>query len=202
MGQWTWNRIDRGSSSSSCQSTVSPSLYGLCKLPQAPTVRVTVLLPRRLSPPLRRTMEVSNRKRERSPSIRNSFHPKKSKINSCSTDETFLQLLDFSALDNISAISDRFDQVANALLHNHMLVVRCGEMETEFRILELEFYLQKHKCHEDPFTHGSEEQKIRGRWCAFNFPSFTYSQMKLDFSLGTSTARPDGLQIFTVVRRA
>jgi hypothetical protein len=147
-------------------------------------------------------MEVSKRKRETSPSTRNSFHPKKSKINSCSTDGNFLQLLDFSALDNISAISDRFDQVGSALLHNHMLVVRYGEVQTEFRILELEFYLQKHACHEDPFTHGSEEQKICGRWCAFNLPSLTCSQMKLDFLLGTSIVRPDGQQILTVVRRA
>jgi hypothetical protein len=29
----------------------------------------------------------------------------------------------------------------------------------------MEFYLQKAKCHEDPFTHGSEEQKVSGRWC-------------------------------------
>ena len=114
------------------------------------------------------TMEVAKRKRDVSPANRNSetFPPKKSKPNPCCTDAKLLQLLDFSALDNISAISDRFDQVGNALLHDYILVVRCGEVETEFRILELEFYLQKHGCHEDPFTHGSEEQKICGRWYA------------------------------------
>jgi hypothetical protein len=115
-------------------------------------------------------MEAVKRKRETSPSIENLPDLKRSKA--CSTD-ALAQLLDFSApsLENISAISDRFDQVANDLLHGYILVVRCGGVETEFRILELEFYLQKHGCHEDPFTHGSEEQEISGRWCSFNFVS-------------------------------
>ena len=91
------------------------------------------------------------------------------------------ELLDFSSLMDASSIAQRFDQVGNALLHDYLLVVRCGDIETEFKILELEFYLQKAGCHEDPFTHGSEEQKVSGRWCVFfatsRFPLLTLSQV-------------------------
>jgi ATP-dependent exoDNAse (exonuclease V) beta subunit len=144
------------------------------------------------------------RKRETPPTFQNASHIKKAKVdNSSSTDVAdLLQLLDFSALDKPSDISDRFDRVANALLHNYVLVVRCGKVETEFRILELEFYLQKSECHEDPFTHGSEEQKICGRWCVVHFPSLAKSPHSKNIfllSLGTSTAHQDHLQILTVV---
>ena len=44
-----------------------------------------------------------------------------------------------------------------------------------FAILELEFYLYKTGCHEDPFTHGTEEQRLSGRWYVF-----------LSFSMSTS----------------
>lgn len=142
-------------------------------------------------------METVKRKRESSPSIQN-FQLKKSKVNS---DAKLVQLLDFSTLDNVEAISDRFDQVGNALLHDYVLVVRCGEVETEFKILELEFYLLKHKCHEDPFTHGSEEQKICGQWyfhraprrCADSHRSMTSltgyrggTRKGLDLTIGSS----------------
>lgn len=81
-------------------------------------------------------------------------------------DITYLQkLLDFTKPDNLSDISDQFNKVANALLHDFHLVVKCGDTETQFQILELEFYLLKSGCHEDPFTHGTEEQKFGGRWC-------------------------------------
>lgn len=74
------------------------------------------------------------------------------------------QLLDLSALNHLSDITERFDQVGRALLHDFHLVIQHGDVETSFKILELEFYLQKAECHEDPFTHGSEEQKVSGRW--------------------------------------
>lgn len=112
-------------------------------------------------------MEVVKRKRGTSPATLHSL--KKPKVYACSTgtDKELLRLLDFSALNNPSEISDRFDQIGDVLLHDYILVVRCGEAETEFRILELEFYLQKQECHEDPFSHQSEEQKFCGRWCVF-----------------------------------
>ncbi|KAG6844461.1 hypothetical protein H0H87_006744 [Tephrocybe sp. NHM501043] len=74
------------------------------------------------------------------------------------------QNLDFSSLNTASTINKRFDTVGYALLHDFHLVVRSGDEEEAFEILELEFYLRKDGCHEDPFTHGSEEQTISGRW--------------------------------------
>lgn len=80
------------------------------------------------------------------------------------TTESLQQLLDFSHLSDEQCIKARFDVVANALLRDFHLVLKCENVETEFQILELEFYLQKAGCHEDPYTHGGEEQKISGRW--------------------------------------
>lgn len=74
------------------------------------------------------------------------------------------ELLDFSTLGTTAAAQIRFDKIAHTILHDFVLVIRCGTSDTFFDILELEFYLQKAGCHEDPFTHGSEEQKISGRW--------------------------------------
>ncbi|KAG6877283.1 hypothetical protein C0993_008877 [Termitomyces sp. T159_Od127] len=79
-----------------------------------------------------------------------------------------LQNLDFSTLHSTSAISDRFDHVGRSLLYDFYLVVKSGHEETVFEILELEFYLRKDGCHEDPFTHGSEEQRVYGKWWVDN----------------------------------
>jgi hypothetical protein len=76
------------------------------------------------------------------------------------------ELLDFSSLEDEAVISSRFDAVARILMHEYQLVVGRDGKETAFEIQEMEFYLQKALCHEDPFTHGSEEQKVSGRWCA------------------------------------
>lgn len=73
-------------------------------------------------------------------------------------------LLDFTSLDDEVAITNRFDMIARVLMHEHQLVVHCEGAETAFEIQEMEFYLQKDECYEDPFTHGSEEQKVSGRW--------------------------------------
>lgn len=81
-----------------------------------------------------------------------------------------LQLLDFSSLQNVADIAVRFDQISHALIHDFRLVVGRGhgegnhKIETEMQILEMEFYLWKEGFHEDPFTHGSEEQKTSGKW--------------------------------------
>lgn len=73
-------------------------------------------------------------------------------------------LLDFSSFHDECEISDRFDEIARILMHEYHLVVILNGVETAFEIQEMEFYLQKAKCHEDPFTHGSEEQRVSGRW--------------------------------------
>ncbi|KAL1696280.1 hypothetical protein GGG16DRAFT_121114 [Schizophyllum commune] len=73
-------------------------------------------------------------------------------------------LLDCSQLLTQSAISSRFDEIADALLHDYDLVVCSDTSETCFRLLELEFYLHKPGCHEDPFVHRTAEQGELGRW--------------------------------------
>ncbi|KAF8967490.1 hypothetical protein BDZ97DRAFT_1916773 [Flammula alnicola] len=83
-------------------------------------------------------------------------------------------LLDFSLVTTEDEISTRFDQIAKALIHEFRLVVRReNARDVEFEILEAEFYLQVGGCHEDPFTHGSEEQKVGGRWYFHRAPRFS-----------------------------
>ena len=75
------------------------------------------------------------------------------------------EILDFSGVDNEQEISRRFERISTALLQEFRLVVRREHAtDVEFEILEAEFYLQIGGCHEDPFTHGSEEQRVSGRW--------------------------------------
>ena len=76
-------------------------------------------------------------------------------------------LLDFSALTSHSEINIRFGQLADALLCGHYLSLEHEDVEHKFDILELECYLYKSGCHEDPFTHVAEEQRYGGRWCAY-----------------------------------
>jgi hypothetical protein len=75
-------------------------------------------------------------------------------------------LLDLTSLTTADEISRRFDDIADALFFRYRLCLGCGDgvSPTEFDLLEFEFYLKKPGCHEDPFTHGSEEQKQSGRW--------------------------------------
>lgn len=73
-------------------------------------------------------------------------------------------LLDFSTLTTPEEISERFEAVAQELLCNTILSVVQNGTCTDLDILELEFYLQKSGCHEDPFTHGSVEQEHSGQW--------------------------------------
>jgi hypothetical protein len=73
-------------------------------------------------------------------------------------------LLDFSTLTTAEEISERFEAVARELLCNTILSVVQNGACADLDILELEFYLQKSSCHEDPFTHGSVEQERSGQW--------------------------------------
>lgn len=88
-------------------------------------------------------------------------HATSEEPSSDTTTATQLQrLLDFSSLANERDILHRFEDIADEILLRFRLVVN----KTELEILELEFYLWKDRVHEDPFTHGSEEQKVSGRW--------------------------------------
>ena len=86
------------------------------------------------------------------------------------TAEFLLTLLDLSSLTSQEDISARFDAIGEALLHHFWLRVKSinangVEDHADYEVLELEFYLYSPGCHEDPFTHGSEEQRHSGRWC-------------------------------------
>lgn len=75
-----------------------------------------------------------------------------------------ISLLDLSALTTRDEISSRFDAIAREVLCNRVLTIVHNGVYTDYEILELEFYLQKSGCHEDPFTHGSFEQEQSGQW--------------------------------------
>lgn len=81
-----------------------------------------------------------------------------------SAQHTLLSLLDFSSLDTQEKIASRFSEVAQSIIHAHRLVISKDSTVTEYEVLELECYLIKPGCHEDPFTHGSDEQKRSGCW--------------------------------------
>jgi hypothetical protein len=61
-------------------------------------------------------------------------------------------------IDN-NNIDEDFSRIASDLMNKWILLVE----NTQFRITELEFY---YKCesHNDPFTHGHEQQRKSGKW--------------------------------------
>ncbi|KAF8178027.1 hypothetical protein BJ912DRAFT_908430 [Pholiota molesta] len=96
----------------------------------------------------------------------------------------FKNLLDFSLVDTEEEIASRFDRIAKALMHEFRLVVRReSAQEMELEILEAEFYLQIAECHEDPFTHGSEEQRVSGRWYFHRAPQRSRDSTRSSTSL-------------------
>ncbi|PPQ92768.1 hypothetical protein CVT25_003877 [Psilocybe cyanescens] len=125
-------------------------------------------------------------------------------IDSATSDKLLLQfqqLLDFSSVEREDEISARLDRIARALLHEFRLVVKPPSRTTkagnpgpqledlEFQILEAEFYLRLEGCHEDPFTHGSEEQKVSGHWYFHRAAKFSKDSHR---SLTSTTEYRDG----------
>lgn len=110
------------------------------------------------------------------------FSKKTKKPPSLASDDTghltlgeFALLLDFSAVQTEEEISGRFKHISRALLFDIRLVARNADgKETEFEVLEAEFYLQIERLHEDPFPHGTEEQKLSGRWSAAELLGLLY----------------------------
>lgn len=77
------------------------------------------------------------------------------------------ELLNLSSLTAREDISLRFDAISEVLLNHVVLRLQASGPDSkfsDFEILELEFYLYKSGCHEDPFTHGTEEQRESGKW--------------------------------------
>ncbi|SRR6266576_1814024 len=77
-------------------------------------------------------------------------------------------LLDVSDLQGASddELDARFQYIAKVILCDYELVVGSSSGECRYSVLELEFYLWIPGSHEDPFTHGSEGQRIPAQWCA------------------------------------
>ncbi len=75
-----------------------------------------------------------------------------------------MSLLDFTDLDTQSAISARFSEIAENLLQHYRIEITTSSTVEQLELLEIEFYLYKPGCHEDPFTHGSVEQCQAGQW--------------------------------------
>ncbi|KAI6098541.1 hypothetical protein F5141DRAFT_1032613 [Pisolithus sp. B1] len=91
--------------------------------------------------------------------------PERGGANDAQVPETpLISLLDLSALTTREEISSRFDAIAREVLCNYVLTIVHNGIYSDYEILELEFYLQKSGCHEDPFTHGSFEQEQSGQW--------------------------------------
>ncbi|KAA1466622.1 hypothetical protein DENSPDRAFT_46333 [Dentipellis sp. KUC8613] len=70
-----------------------------------------------------------------------------------------------------SALTERFDEIASLLLQRIVLVCQTygptqpePTKSEEYELLELEFYLRMGDHHEDPYTHGSDEQRFSGQW--------------------------------------
>ncbi|EKM60155.1 uncharacterized protein PHACADRAFT_206334 [Phanerochaete carnosa HHB-10118-sp] len=85
-------------------------------------------------------------------------------------------LLDLSSLTEHADLSVRFMDIAEILLNGVLLRLTANSATTDFEILELEFYLFKSGCHEDPFTHGTEEQRQSGKWYFHRAPRRTNSE--------------------------
>ena len=75
------------------------------------------------------------------------------------------ELLDIPSDIAHDALDARFQTIANAILFDYELVVGSSTAgETRYQVLEVEFYLWIESTHEDPFTHGNEEQRVSGKW--------------------------------------
>ncbi|KAI5115966.1 hypothetical protein M0805_000609 [Coniferiporia weirii] len=92
-------------------------------------------------------------------------------------------LLDFTAVSSHADAHSCFDQIARLLLHDYLLVVTtqlssAEPRRIEYEFLEVEFYLRKEGVHEDPFTHGSQEQRSSGNWYFHRAPQKSLDPMK------------------------
>ncbi|KAI0737805.1 hypothetical protein C8Q80DRAFT_1358597 [Daedaleopsis nitida] len=74
------------------------------------------------------------------------------------------ELLDFRELSTADDIALRFKLIASELIHRHRIEIRTASLTEQLEILEIEFYLFKAGCHEDPYTHSSVEQRRAGQW--------------------------------------
>ncbi|KZT06561.1 uncharacterized protein LAESUDRAFT_653427 [Laetiporus sulphureus 93-53] len=103
------------------------------------------------------------------------------------SDPSLEELLHLSPVSVEEDILPQFDSIARSLVQDHHLVVSNGATRTAYQILELELYYFRPGCHEDPFTHGSEEQKESGQWYFHRAPRKSITS--LDSPVGTNGYR-------------
>ncbi|KAI0737800.1 hypothetical protein C8Q80DRAFT_305021 [Daedaleopsis nitida] len=98
------------------------------------------------------------------------------------------ELLDFSQLNTPDWTSYRFCQIAYSLLHHHRIEISTHTRTERLEILDIEFYLFKSGCHEDPYTHRSYEQSRSGLWYFHRLESSerdrTFGPVKPDYLSG------------------
>lgn len=76
----------------------------------------------------------------------------------------------------------KFDKIANKFLNKTILKIN----NSEFRIVEIEFYL-KNQDHKDDYTHGNDDQLKYGNWYFHKFANGSYKSgtfKGLDLTLG------------------
>jgi len=83
--------------------------------------------------------------------------------------------------DTPRSLRGLFKRVSDVLVHDYRIVVWNAEKEKEamYEVVEGEFYVlaeypksgtsTNELAHEDPFTHGSEEQAVCGQWFVVHF---------------------------------
>ncbi|KAF7975158.1 hypothetical protein HWV62_10335 [Athelia sp. TMB] len=105
------------------------------------------------------------------------------------------QLVDFSTLVSESTIARQSASLAEALLWDYTLVLTHEDDSEEYEILELEFYLKKADCHNDPFAHGSEEQSASGNWYFHRAPTRSANPAKPSAAGGYRGGTRKGLDL-------
>ncbi|KAH9833874.1 uncharacterized protein C8Q71DRAFT_860141 [Rhodofomes roseus] len=88
-------------------------------------------------------------------------------------------MLDFSQSSSMEETEEIFTEIAHSLLKDHRLSVRTEDSTTEYDFMEVEFYLYRPGCHEDPFTHRSHEQQQAGQWYFHRAPRRSGSEQPL-----------------------
>ncbi|KAI0089672.1 hypothetical protein BDY19DRAFT_993243 [Irpex rosettiformis] len=92
------------------------------------------------------------------------------------------RLSDFTSLNLSQDVISQFSAIAEILLNEVQLQITSAQASQtstktpapdvgNYKLLEVEFYLWKDGSHEDPFTHGSEQQKHSGRWYFHRAPT-------------------------------
>jgi hypothetical protein len=97
--------------------------------------------------------------------------------------KTITELLDLSQLTTPADIHARFHELAEYLLIRSRLHLKSGSQVTTYQLLEVEFYLNNHEAHCDPFCHSVPEQRYSGNWYVLGF----YATLSISVLVGIST---------------